>query len=187
MASDNPAMPSPVPMGPMPGAGSSTAGSGADAQAASLGASVQNTATQAGTAASQAATAAGSTLRRGAEIAGPLLQNLNLPVFLRDSLSNPLVKKAVPALLVIFVLVAFVGLFNLMGKPVEYKALLPGISESDKQEAFDALKMASFDPKIDTATGSITVPDNKFNEARIYLASKGIPKAPVPMGIDSLS
>jgi flagellar M-ring protein FliF len=185
MASDNPAMPSPVPMGPMPGAGSSTAG--ADTQGTSPGASIQTAATQAGVAASQAASAAGSTLRRGAEIAGPLLQNLNLPVFLRDGLSNPLVKKAVPALLVIFVLVAFVGLFNLMGKPVEYKALMPGISESDKQAAFDALKMASFDPKIDTSTGSITVPDNKYHEARIYLASKGIPKAPLPMGIDSLN
>ena len=185
MASDNPAMPSPVPMGPMPGAGSSTPG--ADSQGTSLGASAQTAATQAGAAASQAASAAGSTLKRGAEIAGPLLQNLNLPVFLRDGLSNPLVKKAVPALLVIFVLVAFVGLFNLMGKPVEYKALMPGISESDKQAAFDALKMASFDPKIDTSTGSITVPDNKYHEARIYLASKGIPKAPLPMGIDSLN
>jgi flagellar M-ring protein FliF len=185
MASDNPAMPSPVPMGPMPGAGSSTAG--ADTQGTSLGASAQTAATQAGAAASQAASAAGTTLKRGAEIAGPLLQNLNLPVFLRDGLSNPLVKKAVPALLVIFVLVAFVGLFNLMGKPVEYKALMPGISESDKQSAFDALKMASFDPKIDPSTGSITVPDNKYHEARIYLASKGIPKAPLPMGIDALN
>ena len=187
MASDNPAMPAPVPMVPMAGSGSPS-GAQQDSQAAggNLGAAAQNAATQAGAAASQAATAAGSTLRRGAEIAGPLLQNLNLPIFLRDGLSNPLVKKAVPALLVIFVLVAFVGLFNLMGKPVEYKALMPGISESDKQEAFDALKMASFDPKIDTATGSITVPDNKFHEARIYLASKGIPKAPLPMGIDSL-
>ncbi|MGA1728002.1 MAG: flagellar basal-body MS-ring/collar protein FliF [Burkholderiaceae bacterium] len=185
MASDNPAMPSPVPMGPMPGAGSSTAG--ADAQGTSLGTSAQTAAAQAGTAASQAASAAGSTLKRGAEIAGPLLQNLNLPAFLRDGLSNPLVKKAVPALLVIFVLVAFVGLFNLMGKPVEHKPLMPGISEADKQEAFDALKMASFDPKIDPSTGSITVPDNKFHEARIYLASKGIPKAPLPMGIDALN
>jgi flagellar M-ring protein FliF len=187
MASDNPAMPSPVPMGPMPGAGSSTASVPADAQGKSLGATAQSTATQAGAAASQAASAAGSTLKRGAEIAGPLLQNLNLPVFLRDGLSNPLIKKAVPALLVIFVLVAFVGLFNLMGKPVEYKALMPGISESDKQSAFDALKMASFDPKIDPSTGSITVPDNKYHEARIYLASKGIPKAPLPMGIDALN
>ena len=184
MASDNPAMPAPVPMGPMTGAGSPS-GAQPDSQAAgtNLGAAAQNAATQAGAAAS----AAGSTLRRGAEIAGPLLQNLNLPVFLRDGLSNPLVKKAVPALLVIFVLVAFVGLFNLMGKPVEYKPLMPGISEADKQEAFDALKMASFDPKIDPSTGSITVPDNKFHEARIYLASKGIPKAPLPMGIDSLN
>ena len=187
MASDNPAMPSPVPMGPIPGAGSSTASVPADAQGKSLGATAQSTATQAGAAASQAASAAGSTLKRGAEIAGPLLQNLNLPVFLRDGLSNPLIKKAVPALLVIFVLVAFVGLFNLMGKPVEYKALMPGISESDKQSAFDALKMASFDPKIDPSTGSITVPDNKYHEARIYLASKGIPKAPLPMGIDALN
>jgi flagellar M-ring protein FliF len=47
--------------------------------------------------------------------------------------------------------------------------------------------MAAFDPKIDTSTGNITVPDNKYHEARIFLASKGIPKAPLPQGIDALS
>ena len=67
MASDNPAMPAPLPMVPMAGSGSPS-GAQQDSQAAggNLGTAAQNDATQAGAAASQAATAAGSTLRRGA-------------------------------------------------------------------------------------------------------------------------
>ena len=197
MASDNPALPTPggalTPAGAGDGKPSAVANiaNAASANAAAIGDKAAEAAARAKAAAAEAASVAGETIQRGAQVAIPALQNLKLAPFIRDGLQNPLVKKAVSALIVLFVLIAFVGLFNtffnMVSTPVQYRPIMPGISESDQQAAFDALKMAAFEPKIDTTTGNITVPDNKYHEARIYLASKGIPKAPLPQGIDALS
>lgn len=209
MASDNPAMPSPVPLGPgstadgQDGAKSnlpavaSAAASAAKAKSQELAQAASEAAAKAKAAAAEAAEAASSTLQRGAQVAIPALQNLNLAQFLRDGLQNPAIKKAVPIMMVLFLLIAFVGLFNVIfsmvssssseqEKPYQ-RAVMPGLSDADQQLALDALRAAAFDPKVDPSTGSITVDSRKFYEARIFLASKGIPKAPVPTGIDALS
>jgi flagellar M-ring protein FliF len=59
------------------------------------------------------------------------------------------------------------------------------MSEADQQTAFETLKAAEFKPVVDTSSGQITIPANKYHEARIFLASKGIPKNGA-MGIESL-
>ena len=185
MAADNPSMPNPamaagvpVPMG-VPDAGNGSAAGNA-AQAATQ-------------AASQAASQAGAAIAGG--VAGvkrsieslPVVQNSPTLKMVRDALNQPSVKKAVPGLIAFFVLVLFLSLYSMMqAPPTPQRALMPGISETDQQLAMEALKMASFDAKIDPTTGQIMVPGDKYHEARIYLASKGIPKQPVPTGIDAL-
>jgi flagellar M-ring protein FliF len=62
---------------------------------------------------------------------------------------------------------------------------MPGLLEADQQKAFESLKTAEFSPKIDPATGQLTVPSNRFHEARIFLASQGLPKAGAT-GLDGL-
>jgi flagellar M-ring protein FliF len=47
------------------------------------------------------------------------------------------------------------------------------------------LRQAEYKPVVDAATGQITVPANRYHEAKIFLASKGIPKTGTT-GIDSL-
>jgi flagellar M-ring protein FliF len=181
MAADNPSMPNPamaagvpVPMG-VPDAGNGSAAGNA-AQAAS-----------------QAASQAGAAIAGG--VAGvkrtieslPVVQNSPTLKMVKDALNQPSVKKAVPGLIAFFVLVLFLSLYSMMQTPpTPQRALMPGISETDQQLAMEALKMASFDAKIDPTTGQIMVPGDKYHEARIYLASKGIPKQPVPTGIDAL-
>jgi flagellar M-ring protein FliF len=49
----------------------------------------------------------------------------------------------------------------------------------------EALKTTDFKPQIDSGTGQVTVPSQRYHEARIFLASKGIPKA-APTGLESL-
>jgi flagellar M-ring protein FliF len=49
----------------------------------------------------------------------------------------------------------------------------------------EALKASEFKPVMDPASGQITVPSNKYHEARIFLASKGIPKTG-NLGMESL-
>ena len=191
MAADNPSMPNPgitagvpVSMG-APGGGPSATSGAAEA------------AGNAAQAATQAATQAAS--QAGAAIAGwvagvrrtieslPVVQNSPTLKMVRDALNQPSVKKAVPGLIAFFVLVMFLSLFSMLqSPPTQQRALMPGISETDQQLAMEALKMASFDATLDPITGQIMVPGDKYHEARIYLASKGIPKLPVPTGIDAL-
>ena len=54
---------------------------------------------------------------------------------------------------------------------------LSGMSESDRQQAKDALDAAGFSPRIDVNTGALQVADERFHEARILLASQDIPRS----------
>jgi flagellar M-ring protein FliF len=178
MAADNPSLPVPAGAAGLPGA-PGAAGSGALA-------TVSNAAGKAVAATNVASEKAVQALEKGIDRI-PGSQNNGVLSALKLTLQSPSAKKAIPALIAMFVVVVFVGLYNMMNTPVNYRALLPGMQESDQQAAIEALKLASFDVKVDTSTGSMMVPENKYHEARIYLASKGIPKQPTPTGIEALS
>jgi len=103
---------------------------------------------------------------------------------LQQMLQQPGVKKAMPFVLMGFAVLAFVIIYMTMNAP-SYRPIMPGMNEADQQTAFEALKQADFKPVLDSGTGQITVPTNKYHEARIFLASKGLPKTS-NTGIDSL-
>jgi flagellar M-ring protein FliF len=77
------------------------------------------------------------------------------------------------------------GIIYIMINMPSYRPLMITMSEADQQTAIEALRTSEFKPVLDPATGQITVPANKYHEARIFLASKGIPKTG-HMGMDSL-
>ncbi len=54
--------------------------------------------------------------------------------------------------------------------------LYPNLGEKDSAEVADALRAAGIEFKLDGATGSVTVPADKVHEARLRLASQGLPK-----------
>jgi flagellar M-ring protein FliF len=66
-----------------------------------------------------------------------------------------------------------------------YRPLMINMTEADQQTAMEALRTSEFKPVLDPSTGQITVPSNKYHEARIFLASKGLPKTG-NTGIESL-
>ena len=103
---------------------------------------------------------------------------------LQQMLQQPGIKKAMPFVLMGFAVLAFVLIYLTMNAP-NYRPIMPGMNEADQQTAFEALKQADFKPVLDSGTGQITVPTNKYHEARIFLASKGLPKTS-NTGIDSL-
>jgi flagellar M-ring protein FliF len=103
---------------------------------------------------------------------------------LQQMLQQPGVKKAMPFVLMGFAVLLFVLTYMTMNAP-NYRPLMPGMNEADQQSAFEALKQADFKPVLDSATGQITVPTSRYHEARIFLASKGLPKTNAT-GIDSL-
>ena len=102
----------------------------------------------------------------------------------KQMLQQPSVKKAMPLILMALAVLLFALLYILINMP-SYRPLMVNMSEADQQTAMEALRASEFKPVLDPSSGQITVPSNKYHEARIFLASKGLPKTG-NMGIDSL-
>lgn len=94
----------------------------------------------------------------------------------RRIISQPAVRRALPFIIMLIVIIMF-GLAYSWMHVTPYRAVMPGMQEADQQKALEALKAGGFSPRIDDNSGQLTVPANKFHEARIYLASQGLPKA----------
>jgi len=102
----------------------------------------------------------------------------------KDMIRQPTVKKLLPLFVIMFVLAAF-GLASMNMKATPMKPLTLMLSDADKQVALEALKTAEFKPELDMTSGQIMVPESKYQEARMLIASKGLPRTEV-QGIDGL-
>ncbi|MEI6767999.1 MAG: flagellar basal-body MS-ring/collar protein FliF [Betaproteobacteria bacterium] len=102
----------------------------------------------------------------------------------KDMIRQPTVKKLLPLFVIMFVLAAF-GLASMNMKATPMKPLTMMLSDADKQVALEALKTAEFKPELDMTSGQIMVPESKYQEARMLIASKGLPRTEV-QGIDGL-
>jgi flagellar M-ring protein FliF len=109
---------------------------------------------------------------------GNSLQNI------KSVLAQPAVRKALPFIMLAMMVIVFSLVYSGV-QSIPYRAVMPGMQESDQQAAFDALRNADFKPKIDAENGQLTVPSSRYHEARMFLASQGIPKAGTN-GIESL-
>ena len=93
---------------------------------------------------------------------------------LKEIIRQPSVKKMLPLVVIMLVVAAF-GLASMSMKTPSYKALNLMLPEADKQIALEALKTADFTPQIDQNNGQIMVPANRYQEAKMLIASKGLP------------
>jgi flagellar M-ring protein FliF len=116
--------------------------------------------------------------------AAPASAALSVQDQIRKVVMQPAVRKALPAIVTLFVLIIF-GLTYGWMQSTPYRPVMPGLSAADQQEALEALKAADFKPQIDPTNGQLSVPQNRYHEARIYLSGQGIPKS-VPTGIEAL-
>ncbi len=115
----------------------------------------------------------------------PSSQLLSDPMgFMRDLVRQPTVKKMLPIIIILMVVAAF-ALASLSMKTPSYRPLSMMLSDPDKQVALEALRSADFKPEIDPVTGQITVPSNKYHEARMLVSSKGLPRTET-QGMDGL-
>ncbi len=118
-------------------------------------------------------------------VKSPSSQLLSDPMgFVRDLVRQPTVKKMLPIIIILMVVAAF-ALASLSMKSPSYRPLSMMLSDPDKQVALEALRGADFKPEIDSVTGQITVPSNKYHEARMLVSSKGLPRTEA-QGMDGL-
>ncbi|MEL0306878.1 MAG: hypothetical protein VW975_08275, partial [Halieaceae bacterium] len=100
-----------------------------------------------------------------------------LPV-VKDVMSQPAVRKAMPAVIAIVSLLLVLIFWSVMTS-TPYRSVSDGMESADVQLAFEALKTSNYKVRINEATGQLEVPTNDFQSARIFLASQGIPRAAV--------
>lgn len=91
-----------------------------------------------------------------------------------------------PAIIALLSVAVFVIIYLWVQQP-PYRTLYPGLAEVDRQAAYEALNGSGFEAAIDPQTGELKVPDSKYHEARIYLASQGLPQGGTSAGIESLN
>jgi flagellar M-ring protein FliF len=103
---------------------------------------------------------------------------------IRDMVRQPSVRKVLPIVVILMVVAAF-GLASMSMKTPPMRALTMMLPEADKQLAIETLKTGNFKPEIDNNTGQIMVPADKYQEARMLLASKGLPRTEV-QGMETL-
>jgi len=101
-----------------------------------------------------------------------------------DVLRQPSVRKVLP-FVVIFMLLMSVAVFFTSMKPTPYRPLVLMLNDADKQLAIEALKTGEYKPEVDANTGQISVPTSRYQEARMLLASKGLPRTEAS-GMDNL-
>ena len=99
--------------------------------------------------------------------------------------AQPQVRKVLPYMLLAIALLLFGLAYSWINAPTYRPLLGTVLSEADQQAALEALRQAEFKPVLDPASGQITVPTSRYHEARLFLASKGLPKAG-PAGLDGL-
>lgn len=57
-----------------------------------------------------------------------------------------------------------------------YRVLMPGLSERDAAQAMDLLARGGVPHRLDRNTGTLMVPANRVHEARLSLATEGLPR-----------
>ena len=112
-------------------------------------------------------------------------QSAALPA-MKDVMSQPAVKRAMPAIVALLSLLVVLIFWSIMTS-TPFRSVSDGFESADVQLAFEALKGANYDVRINKSTGRLEVPENDFQASRIFLASQGIPRAAADGGMGSLA
>lgn len=98
---------------------------------------------------------------------------------------QPAFQRALPSIAA--AVVAIVGLIVYVAiQTPDRTTLFASLSEGEKARVFDALKNNGMDVQIDPATGELTVPVDDYHNAKLNLASQGIPMQ-APTGSSALN
>ncbi len=104
---------------------------------------------------------------------------------LRGIAAQPAVAKSLPAL----ALLALAGLAAILWMSFSTppsRDLFQGLPDQDKAAVAEALKSSGIDYSLDRDSGALTVAENDYHQAKMLLASQGLPKS-APDGADMIS
>ena len=91
-----------------------------------------------------------------------------------EFLAQPAVRRTLPLAVTVFALLVMVMVYMALNK-ASYRPLFPGMSGVDQAAAFESLQKSGMSVEIDAATGSVSVPNDLYHQAKMILAGQGIP------------
>jgi flagellar M-ring protein FliF len=86
------------------------------------------------------------------------------------------VQRQLGVLVGIGLVIALAVTIVMWGVQPAFTTVLPGMSERDKAEAIEILTRAGIANRLDAANGALLVPESKIHEARLQLATGGLPR-----------
>ena len=105
---------------------------------------------------------------------GLLATSSNALSRVREAIDQPGFRRAFPTLLATLTAVAAIILYLGMQK-ADMTTLYGSLSENEKSQVLNSLKNMGIAVQLDPATGEILVPTDVYHQARISLASQGLP------------
>jgi len=106
--------------------------------------------------------------------------------FVSSITSNPLIKRALPALVGLFGVLLFTVLYLALTASGT-RSLYPNMSEEDRSEAYAILQSNDMNVSIDQTNGALQIAENQYYEARMLLAANGLPRDGSSQSIDALA
>ncbi len=98
--------------------------------------------------------------------------------------SQPLVRKSLPGIMLMFVLLGFLVLYLWINEG-DYRAIFPEMMEADRSEAYDLLTSSDVRVRISVQSGNLEVPMDQYHEARMLLAASGLPRSSNSQAFDN--
>ena len=116
----------------------------------------------------------------------PSAPNVPSEPIIRSILNQPGVQRTLPAIVMLFSLAALAFIYSYVSAPVG-RPLFSELSDADRQVAYDALLAGGeYGAYLDTNTGLLMVPEDKYFSAKLFLASQNIPRSASTAGFESL-
>lgn len=112
--------------------------------------------------------------------------NVGLLPTIKKVMSQPAVKRSMPAISVLIAVLFFV-VFGAILNSTGYQSISNGMTESDRQASYEVLTTGKFDVRINPASGMVEVPDGVYQEAKMFLAAQGLPRSSIVGGYSSLN
>lgn len=100
-------------------------------------------------------------------------------------MSQPAVRRALPAIILVVVAVMGLVVYMMLAQP-KTLSLFSDLPEADKARAVEVLTGAGINATIDQGTGALRVTEADYHKARMLLATEGLP-AGTPDGLSTLS
>lgn len=95
---------------------------------------------------------------------------------LRDFTAQPAVQKAMPGIIIAGVIGLAALAWMAIAQPPQ-RDLFTGLADTEKAAVVEALKSSGIVYDIDNATGALTVSEGDYHQAKMLLASQGLPKS----------